>query len=112
MQIKTISYIKQHAANLNVEEPIVVTQGGTPVYRIESEKNAQLRDEGIALLKLVNIAERDVLGVTDYRQLTYQDDKILFRFDETTSTVYVMAFLRQRHSAQQLLIDYVIQADI
>ncbi|RUO19532.1 type II toxin-antitoxin system Phd/YefM family antitoxin [Aliidiomarina haloalkalitolerans] len=60
MQIKTISYIKQHAANLDVEEPIVVTQGGTPVYRIESEQAAQLRDEGIALLKLMNIAERDV----------------------------------------------------
>lgn len=60
MQIKTISYIKQHAANLDVEEPIVVTQGGTPVYRIESEQAAQLRDEGIALLKLMNLAERDV----------------------------------------------------
>lgn len=60
MQIKTISYIKQHAANLDVEEPIVVTQGGTPVYRIESEQSAQLRDEGIALLKLMNLAERDV----------------------------------------------------
>ena len=60
MQIKTISYIKQNAASLNVEEPIVVTQGGNPVYRIESEASAQLRDEAIALLKLVNLAERDI----------------------------------------------------
>ena len=60
MQIKTISYIKQHAASLDVEEPIIVTQGGTPVYRIESERSAQLRDEALALLKLMNIAERDV----------------------------------------------------
>lgn len=60
MQIKTISYIKQNAATLDVEEPIVVTQGGTPVYRIESEESAQIRDEGIALLKLMNLAERDI----------------------------------------------------
>lgn len=60
MQIKTISYIKQNAATLDVEEPIVVTQGGKPVYRIESEANAQIRDEGIALLKLMNLAERDI----------------------------------------------------
>jgi antitoxin (DNA-binding transcriptional repressor) of toxin-antitoxin stability system len=60
MQIKTISYIKQNAASLNVEEPIVVTQGGNPVYRIESEASARQRDEAIALLKLVNLAERDI----------------------------------------------------
>lgn len=60
MQIKTISYIKQNAASLNVEEPIVVTQGGTPVYRIESEQSARQRDEAIALLKLMNLAERNV----------------------------------------------------
>lgn len=60
MRIETISYIKQHAATLNVEEPIVVTQGGKPVYRIESEASARLRDEGLALLKLMNLAERDI----------------------------------------------------
>lgn len=60
MRIETISYIKQHAATLSVEEPIVVTQGGKPVYRIESEASARLRDEGLALLKLMNLAERDI----------------------------------------------------
>ena len=60
MQIKTISYIKQNAASLNVEEPIVVTQGGKPVYRIESEASARKRDEAIATLKLMNLAERDI----------------------------------------------------
>ncbi|WP_224797863.1 type II toxin-antitoxin system Phd/YefM family antitoxin [Idiomarina abyssalis] len=60
MQIKTISYIKQNAASLNVEEPIVVTQGGNPVYRIESEASARQRDEAIATLKLMNLAERDI----------------------------------------------------
>ncbi|GGD57343.1 type II toxin-antitoxin system Phd/YefM family antitoxin [Lacimicrobium alkaliphilum] len=60
MRVETISYIKQHAAKLDVEEPIVVTQGGRPVYRIESEVSARLRDESIALLKMMNLAERDI----------------------------------------------------
>lgn len=80
MQIKTISYIKQNAASLNVEEPIVVTQGGNPVYRIESEASARQRDEAIALLKLVNLAERDIqqkrtLSVAEAKQrLTEKHD--------------------------------------
>ncbi len=60
MRIETISYLKQNAASLDLDEPIVITQSGKPVYRIESEQSAQLRDEGIALLKLMNLAERDV----------------------------------------------------
>lgn len=60
MRIETISYLKKHAANLELDEPMIVTQSGKPVYRIESAETAELRDEGIALLKLVNLAERDV----------------------------------------------------
>jgi antitoxin (DNA-binding transcriptional repressor) of toxin-antitoxin stability system len=60
MQIKNISYIRQNAASLDMEEPIVVTQGGKPVYRIASEASARQRDEAIATLKLMNLAERDI----------------------------------------------------
>ena len=66
MRVETISYLKQNAATLDVEEPIVVTQSGKPVYRIESEVSAQLRDEGIALLKLMNLAERDIKSGQTY----------------------------------------------
>jgi hypothetical protein len=60
MKIETISYLKQNAANLDLEEPMMITQSGKPVYRIESEQYARLRDEGIAMLKLMNLAERDI----------------------------------------------------
>jgi len=60
MRIETISYLKQNAAKLDLEEPIIITQSGNPIYRIQSEHQAQRIDEAIALLKLVNIAERDI----------------------------------------------------
>lgn len=53
--------------------------------------------------------ELDMLGVSDYQQLTYKNYKIIFRTDQASHTVLVMAFLRQRQSAQQLLIDYVLK---
>lgn len=60
MRVETISYLKKNAASLELEEPLLITQNGQPVYRVESEKLAQLRDQGIAMLKLMNMAERDV----------------------------------------------------
>jgi len=60
MRIETISFLKQNAANLDLEEPMVITQSGKPVYRIETEHQAQRKDDAIALLKLMNVAERDI----------------------------------------------------
>lgn len=60
MRVETISYLKKNAASLDLEEPLLITQNGQPVYRVESERLAQLRDQGIAMLKLMNLAERDV----------------------------------------------------
>ncbi|WBA81988.1 type II toxin-antitoxin system Phd/YefM family antitoxin [Endozoicomonas sp. GU-1] len=61
METQTLSYLKQNAAKLDVEDgPLRITQHGLPVYRIYSEKEALMRDEAIALLKLANRAERDI----------------------------------------------------
>lgn len=60
MRIETISFLKQNAANLDLEEPMIITQSGKPVYRIETEHQAQRKDEAIALLRLMNLAERDI----------------------------------------------------
>ncbi len=50
--------------------------------------------------------ELERLGVTDYRQITIDKYKILYRYEPNCDTAFITAFMRQKQSAQQLLIDY------
>lgn len=58
--IETISFLKKNAANLNLDEPLVITQNGKPAYVIESYESKTMRDEAIALLKFAALAKQDV----------------------------------------------------
>jgi len=69
MQTETVTYVKENANKLNVDEPLLVTQNGKAKYVVQSFDDYQYQQESIALLKLVNLAEkctsREALDIND-----------------------------------------------
>lgn len=60
MKTETVSFLKQNAARLELEEPMLVTQNGKPLYVVESYESSRRREEAISLLKIVALGQKDI----------------------------------------------------
>lgn len=60
MNIQTVSYLKENANNLSLDDPLHVTQNGKEVYVVQDAQAYYEQQETIALLKLINLSERSL----------------------------------------------------
>ncbi len=69
MLTETVTFVKENASKLNVDEPLLVTQNGKAKYVIQGFEDYQYQQDSIALLKLVNLAEKsstkEALSIND-----------------------------------------------
>ncbi|SDL92431.1 Antitoxin Phd_YefM, type II toxin-antitoxin system [Modicisalibacter muralis] len=81
MRTETISYLKQNAATLDVQEPLVITQKGKPTYVVESYAAHERRDQAIALLKLLSLGEKsreagNTMSADEFMARLKEDERI------------------------------------
>jgi PHD/YefM family antitoxin component YafN of YafNO toxin-antitoxin module len=58
MHTETVTYLKENANKLDVQEPLLVTQNGKAKYVVQSFEDYEYQQDSIALLKMMNMAER------------------------------------------------------
>lgn len=64
MNMQTISFLKKNAHNLPLEEPLIITQNGKPVYVVESfesreEQNNQIEKLFDQLIKMEEMCKTE-----------------------------------------------------
>ncbi|NWO03896.1 MAG: type II toxin-antitoxin system Phd/YefM family antitoxin [Idiomarinaceae bacterium] len=59
-RITTVSAFKKELSSMNVEEPVVVTQNGEPLYVVRDPAQYEMQQEQMAFMKLMSFAEKDL----------------------------------------------------
>ena len=65
MKTQTVSYMKEHANHLELDNPILVTQNGKPKYVIQDANDYEEQQQALALLKLINLSEAGLIELGD-----------------------------------------------
>jgi PHD/YefM family antitoxin component YafN of YafNO toxin-antitoxin module len=60
MNTETITYLKENANNLELENELLITKNGKPAFVIQSIEDYEYQKETLALLKLVQLSEKSL----------------------------------------------------
>ncbi|MCL4409013.1 type II toxin-antitoxin system Phd/YefM family antitoxin [Aliidiomarina haloalkalitolerans] len=60
MKTETVTYLKENANSLELNETLLVTKKGKPAYVVQSFADYEFQQETIALLKLLTLSEKSL----------------------------------------------------
>ncbi|NCP66341.1 MAG: type II toxin-antitoxin system Phd/YefM family antitoxin [Paraglaciecola sp.] len=60
MRTETITYLKENANNLSLDEKLIVTKNGKAAFVVQSIEDYEYQQNTLALLKLLKLAEKSV----------------------------------------------------
>ncbi len=58
MKTETITYLKEHANTLELNEKLLITKNGKPAFVVQSYADYCYQQDSIALLKLLKLSEK------------------------------------------------------
>jgi PHD/YefM family antitoxin component YafN of YafNO toxin-antitoxin module len=58
MQTETVTYLKENANKLDLDEPLIVTQNGKAKYVVQRYEDYEYQKESVALLKLLVLSDQ------------------------------------------------------
>lgn len=58
MKTQTVSYMKEHANHLQLDDPLLITQNGKPKFVLQDAQDYAEQQQTLALLKLINLSEK------------------------------------------------------
>ena len=60
MKTETVTYLKENANSLELQEDLLVTKKGKPAYVVQSYADYEFHQETMALLKLLKLSEKSL----------------------------------------------------
>ena len=60
MRTETLTYLKEHANNLDLSNPMLVTQNGKARYVVQNVEDYEFQQNSLALLKVLTLSENSL----------------------------------------------------